>query len=110
MLITLLGEEPKRTPVDSGALEQSHRSCLLLEGVIPAVLGLQTREARPGPAQQVDERGHAFTLGAIQEVCSHAALSSGQDSTLDQATALQWSRGRNEQQDQIDQPPVFWLS
>ena len=74
------------------------------------VLGLQTREACPGPTEQMDEFGHALTAGAVQEICPYVALPSRRDPALDQATALQRSRGRDEQQDQVDQPPFLWVS
>jgi hypothetical protein len=77
----------------TGALEHADRSDLLLEGILPTVLGVPPAPASQRLFAKVDEFGHAFAAGAPQEICRHAPLSSGWNLALDQATALQWSRG-----------------
>ena len=58
----------------------------------------------------MDAFGHALTAGALQEIGPHVALPSEWNFALDEITAVQWSGGRDEQQDQVNQPPLLWLS
>ena len=104
----LTGEQKNAYP--RGALEHANRPGLLLEGILPTVLGVPPAQASPRLFAQVDELGHALAAGALQEICPHASLPCGWNFALDQAPALQWSRGRDEQQDQVHQPSFLWLS
>src|SRR5262249_48541508 len=83
---------------------------LLLERSLSTVLGIPARETCPGPAEQVDEFGHALPIGALQEIRPHGALAFGRHLALDEITTVQWSGGGDEQQNQVYQPSFFWLS
>ncbi len=74
------------------------------------LLGISPASPSPGPSGEVDEFGHALAPGAPEEVRENAAFPSGRCACLDQDPAVQWSPGRNEQQDQVHQPSVVWFS
>src|SRR3954447_7326716 len=58
------------------------------------------------PPEQVDPLGHAVEAGAIQEIRADAAQPSRRDPPVDQDPSFQRSGRRNEQQDQVNQPPL----
>src|SRR5208283_1454429 len=85
------------------------RRCIS-ERILPTVLGLPTAQTSPRASPQVDEFGDALAVEALQGICQNAPFPSRWNFALDQATALQWRRGRDEQQDQVHQPSFLRLS
>src|ERR1051325_4222021 len=51
---------------------------------------------------QMDRCGHAVTAGVVQEICTHAPVPPGRSPCLDRGEHFQWSRRRNEKQNQIN--------
>jgi hypothetical protein len=52
----------------AGALEHAAGAGLVLEGILPTVLDLQTAMAREAASAQMDELGHAIETGTIQGI------------------------------------------
>ena len=65
---------------------------LVLEGILPTILDLQTALACRAASAQVDELGDALEVGAVQKVRGHASISPGWGPRLDQNPAFERSR------------------
>src|SRR5437764_2044522 len=102
--------EPQRQPegaaFHAGPVEHSLGARVVLKGSLSTILDLQAAVARPTTPVQVDPLGDAVEAGAIQEIRADAAEPSRRDPPVDQDPTFQRSGRRNEQQDQVNQPPL----
>ena len=89
-------QRSERAAIHAGALEYADCPCLLFKRIVSTVLGLPSAQTSRRTSPQVDEFGDALAAGAHQEICQNAPFPSGWNFALDQTTALEWRRGRDE--------------
>jgi len=81
-----------------------------IEGSLSTVLDLQAAVACRATPEQVDPLGDAFETGALQEIRADAAKPSRRHTSLDHDPAFERGCGRHEQQDQVNQSSLVWIS